>query len=87
MYLKQNNLEGFIGAPSFIFLFLDFLSFKKRPNNYKSVRRILAVDFSRILSLLIRSVNFTQNDLCATSAVLAQAKRGQQRDKGTQAKG
>ena len=32
--------------------------------------------------MLIRSVEFTQNDLCATSAGLAEAKRGQQRDKG-----
>ena len=32
--------------------------------------------------MLIRSVKLTQNDLCATSAGLAEAKRGQQRDKG-----
>ena len=39
----------------------DFLSFKKRPNIN------LYVECSRILSSLIRPLNFTQNDLCATS--------------------
>ena len=60
--LKLNNSEGFIGAPWF------FFSFKKRPNVslYVAYLRTL-IWFFKDFSLLIRSLNFTQNDLCATS--------------------
>ena len=60
--LKQNNSEGFIAAPWF------FFSFKKGPNVslYVAYLRTL-IWFFKDFSLLIRPLNFTQNDLCATS--------------------
>ena len=46
---------------------VDFLSFKKTPYTNRYVEYSRTYDFSSILSSLIRQLNFTQNDLCATS--------------------
>ena len=44
-----------------------FVSFKQRPNKNLYFEYSRTYDFWRVVSLLIRQLNFTQNDLCETS--------------------